>query len=141
MIITFFKLNKIWIRLTKYSLWVKLKCSHYKTFFEMLRYLPLLAWKWPMKCSMKCKVSWYFVSLWESLWVMARSRRLSVKFVACAENWAGTWLDCYIFKLSQNVLHAVKCGRYSKTKWFLKWAGNSAPSSCYCRILQFIKPF
>ena len=67
MIITFFKLNKIWIRLTKYSLWVKLKCSHYKTFFEMLRYLPLLAWKWPMKCSMKCKVSWYFISLWESL--------------------------------------------------------------------------
>ena len=64
----FFKFNKIWIRLTKYSLWVKLKCSHYKTFFEMLRYLPLLAWKWPMKCSMKCKVSWYFVSLWESLW-------------------------------------------------------------------------
>ena len=38
-------------------LWVKLKCSHYKTFFKMLRYLPLLAWKWPMKCSMKCKVS------------------------------------------------------------------------------------
>ena len=66
-VITFFKLNKIWIRLTKYSLWVKLKCSYYKTFFEMLRYLPLLAWKWPMKCSMKCKVSWYFISLWESL--------------------------------------------------------------------------
>ena len=31
--------------------------------------------------------------------------------------------------------------RMVKAKWFPKWAGNSTPSGCYCRILQFIKPF
>ena len=54
---TFFKLNKIWIRLNKYSLWVTLKCSHCKTFFEMLKYLPLLAWKWPMRHEMQHEMS------------------------------------------------------------------------------------
>ena len=35
-------MNRVWIRFPTYSLWVKLKCSHYKNFFEILRYLPLL---------------------------------------------------------------------------------------------------
>ena len=94
----------------------------------MMIYLLPVAWNGLMKCTIRCKVSWFFSPLWEPLWFTLETRSVSffsfAYFAECRSVFCSSCLErnlpkimSFVLSISQVENEILK--KVNKLSWFV----------------------